>query len=159
MSQEKEREAFEAWWYDTYHAGHIHADSHGVYHAIEVQAAWEAWRDRAALATQPPAVQGEPVAWRTFDGEGGYDYRAYEGNEDYRDKFIARNGVKYAGWVEALYTSPPSREVEPLTDEQLWRMRDWLWEKRAVSLSVGTFKEMIAHGIRSRGEGEKHDGS
>jgi hypothetical protein len=44
-----------------------------------------------------------PVAWRTFDGEGGYEYRSYEGNETYRADYIARNGEKYAGWVQPLY--------------------------------------------------------
>ena len=45
----------------------------------------------------------DPVAWRTFDGEGGYEYRSYEGNESYRKDYIARNGVKYALWVEPLF--------------------------------------------------------
>ncbi|MEN9806185.1 MAG: hypothetical protein RL756_693 [Pseudomonadota bacterium] len=48
----------------------------------------------------------EPVAWRTFDGEGGYDYRTYEDNETYRDDYIARNGPRYRDWVEPLYTAP-----------------------------------------------------
>jgi hypothetical protein len=64
-------------------------------------------------------MKQEPVAWRTFDGEGGYDYRSYEDNETYRDEYIARNGQKYAGWVETLYTHPqPKREWVGLTDEQ-----------------------------------------
>lgn len=54
---------------------------------------------RAALA-EP--VQ-EPVAWRTFDGEGGWDYRDYELNEDYHKQWIDRNGDRYAHWVEPLY--------------------------------------------------------
>lgn len=56
---------------------------------------------RAKLATMEA---GEPVAWRTFDGEGGYDYRTYDDNEDYRDSYIKRNGEHYAHWVEPLYT-------------------------------------------------------
>ena len=43
------------------------------------------------------------VAWRTFDGEGGYDYRSYEDDEDYHAGFIARNGPRYASWVEPLF--------------------------------------------------------
>jgi hypothetical protein len=58
----------------------------------------------------------EPLAWRTFDGEGGYDYRTYENNEDYADEWNKRN-AKHKGWVEPLYTSPPQRQ--PLTDDQL----------------------------------------
>ena len=53
----------------------------------------------AALA----AAVAEPVAWRTFDGEGGYDYRTYEDNEDYRINYIKRNGERYSHWVEPLY--------------------------------------------------------
>ena len=46
----------------------------------------------------------EPVAWRAFDGEGGYDYCGYTGNEDYRDEFIKRNpSPTYKNWVEPLY--------------------------------------------------------
>ena len=45
----------------------------------------------------------EPVAWRTFDGEGGYDYRSYEDNESYADDWNKRN-PNHAGWVDKLYT-------------------------------------------------------
>lgn len=135
MSPDKEREAFEAWWYDTYHAGHIHADSHGVYHAIEVQAAWEAWRDRAALASQQ-AVKGEPVAW--FRYENGM--RIYYETKAWDD-------------LQPLFASPPSRE--PLTDEQI----DACWDGLTPS-GYGKSRYDIAraieraHGIHSRGEGE-----
>ena len=45
-----------------------------------------------------------PVAWRTFDGEGCYDYCGYTDNEDYRDEFIKRNpSPTYKNWVEPLY--------------------------------------------------------
>lgn len=47
-----------------------------------------------------------PVAWRTFDGEGGYEFRSYDENETYQDDFIKSNGAKYSGWVEPLYTHP-----------------------------------------------------
>ena len=42
-------------------------------------------------------------AWATFDGEGGYDLRLYDMNEDYKDNYIERNGEKYKGWVVPLY--------------------------------------------------------
>jgi hypothetical protein len=65
---------------------------------------------------QCKAVQ-EPVAWREFDGEGGYTYFAYENNETWRDDYIERNGEKYADWVEPLYTTPPAAPVqEPVID-------------------------------------------
>lgn len=59
----------------------------------------------------------EPVAWRTFDGEGGWDYRDYENNEDYIYQYVKRNGGKYAHWVEPLYTAPPQRK--PITEEEI----------------------------------------
>jgi hypothetical protein len=51
----------------------------------------------------------EPVAWRTFDGEGGYDYRNYEMNENYDKEWAVRN-PNHAHWVEPLYTAPPKQE-------------------------------------------------
>lgn len=62
----------------------------------------------------------EPVAWRTFDGEGGYDYRDYDMNENYRDEYIKRNGTKYASWVEPLYTAPQRREWMKMTDAEIF---------------------------------------
>jgi len=57
--------------------------------------------------TSPPQrTEQEPVAWRTFDGEGGYDYRSYENNESYADEWDKRN-PNHKGWVDKLYTTPP----------------------------------------------------
>ena len=50
-------------------------------------------------------AEQEPVAWRTFDGEGGYDYRTYDTNEDYADEWEKRN-PNHKGWVEPLYKDP-----------------------------------------------------
>lgn len=55
----------------------------------------------------------EQVAWRTFDGEGGYDYRTYEDNENYAEEWATRN-PNHIGWVEPLYTTP-----QPLTDADI----------------------------------------
>ena len=46
-----------------------------------------------------------PEAWRIFDGEGGYDYRTYEGNESYQEGWRQRN-PQHPGWVEPLYAAP-----------------------------------------------------
>ena len=46
----------------------------------------------------------EPVAWRAFDGEGGYDYRSYEDNEGYAADWALRN-PRHVGWVESLITT------------------------------------------------------
>ena len=52
----------------------------------------------------------EPVAWRTFDGERGYEYRTYEDNENYRDEWDKRN-PNHKGWVEPLYKNPTPCET------------------------------------------------
>lgn len=48
LTDEQEREAFEAHWYSFYHSGSIHARSDGSYFHPHVQRAWEAWQARAA---------------------------------------------------------------------------------------------------------------
>jgi hypothetical protein len=65
----------------------------------------------------------EPVAWRTFDGEGGYDYRSYEDNESYADDWNKRN-PKHVGWVDELYTHS-QRTWVGLTGEEI----DACWSK------------------------------
>ena len=54
-----------------------------------------------------PVERAEPAAWRTFDGEGGYMFRAYEDNEDYQEWWEKRN-PRHRGWVEPLYLHPPT---------------------------------------------------
>ena len=54
-----------------------------------------------------PVERAEPAAWRTFDGEGGYMFRAYEDNEDYQEWWEKRN-PHHKGWVEPLYLHPPT---------------------------------------------------
>ena len=61
---------------------------------------------KARRTHQPERTEQEPVAWRTFDGEGGYDYRSYEDNESYADDWNKRN-PNHKGWVDKLYTTPP----------------------------------------------------
>ena len=68
-------------------------------------------------------TEQEPVAWRTFDGEGGYDYRTYDDNENYRDEWDRRN-PNHKGWVEPLYTHPPRREWQFLSAEERYRIAD-----------------------------------
>jgi hypothetical protein len=63
-------------------------------------------------------TEAGPVAWRTFDSEGGYDYRTYDDNENYRDEWDRRN-PNHKGWVEPLYTHPP-RQWQTLSDEEIY---------------------------------------
>jgi hypothetical protein len=60
------------------------------------------------IAEAKSAAVQEPVAWRTFDGEGGYDYRTYDMNESYAKEWNERN-PNHKGWVEPLYTTPPAQ--------------------------------------------------
>ena len=87
----------------------------------------------------------EPVAWRTFDGEGEYNYRTYEDNENYAEEWDKRN-PKHKGWVEPLYTTPPQRK--PLTDEQIAKIAST--PAAVVGSYVHTFARAIesAHGIK-----------
>jgi hypothetical protein len=84
-----------------------------------------ALRDALAEATCQESRQVEPVAWRTFDGEGGYDYRSYDDNENYRDDYIRQNGEKYANWVDPLYTDPPHRPVELVHGTKFWLWKNF----------------------------------
>lgn len=53
------------------------------------------------------SVMGEPVAWREFDGEGGYYFHYYQDNETFRDDYIKRNpNPIYKDWVEPLFRKP-----------------------------------------------------
>jgi len=101
----------QAWKYlaDSGDVGNFDAEEQGYYQLNEkaitaIKAALEA--------------KDEPVAWRTFDGEGGYDYHTYEYNEDYAVKWDANN-PKHKGWVEPLFTTPPQRTWVGLTDEEV----------------------------------------
>ncbi len=47
----------------------------------------------------------EIVAWRTFDGEGGFDLRNYQNNENYLAAWAARS-PHHRGLVEALGVLP-----------------------------------------------------
>ena len=73
-------------------------------------------KDWLELYTHAPQLEQEPVAWRTFDGEGGYDYCSYEDNESYADDWNKRN-PNHVGWVDKLYTHAPQRTWVGLTDE------------------------------------------
>jgi len=68
-------------------------------------------------------LEQEPVAWRTFDGEGSYDYRSYENNEDYGYWWEERH-PNHKGWVEPLYTAPPQRTWVGLTDDEYIHITD-----------------------------------
>ena len=87
-------------------------------------------------------TKDEPVAWRTFDGEGGYDYQIYENNEDYANDWDKRN-PKHKGWVEPLYTTP-QRTWIGLTDEDmgfLFPHGKSVWVQEIVKIIEAKLKE------------------
>ena len=116
---------------------------------------YEFARELIALAQQEPA-QAVPVAWRTFDGEGGYEFRSYDANETYQDDFIKSNGAKYSGWVEPLYTHPAPLDSDtrkPLTDEEILA----LWPARS-DVYINVKKVWFARAIeRAHGIGAAND--
>ena len=78
------------------------AGKHGHYESLFRIVRIEVERAIAARDAQWREMLGEPVAWQTFDGEGGYEYRAYEENEGYAEDWAKRN-PRHAGWVSPLY--------------------------------------------------------
>jgi hypothetical protein len=107
----------------------------------------------AAITALRQALETEqkPVAWRTFDGEGGYDYRSYEMNETY-DKEWAERNPNHKGWVEPLYTAPPKREWVGLTDEEINSVcykRDW-----TAPWTDTTFARAIEAKLKEKNGGE-----
>ncbi len=98
-------------------------DDYNNYQDTDADKAWEASEILRARIAEPEKEQ-EPVAWRTFDGEGGYDYRDYELNEDYGHWWEERH-PNHKNWVDPLYTAPPQREWQGLTDEEV----QYLWKR------------------------------
>ena len=99
----------------------------------------------------PAQQEQEPVAWRTFDGEGGYDYCSYEDNESYADDWSKRN-PNHAGWVDKLYThsqlEPPTVDVrilQAVSDEY----NAWI-RAHAAGMGYDDFliQRLAAHGIK-----------
>ena len=81
--------------------------------------------ETVGMCTNNPCCEQKPLplAWATFDGEGNYEFRSYENNETYRDKYLnckdEKYAKKYANWVIPLYTAPPpKREWVGLTDDE-----------------------------------------
>ena len=66
-------------------------------------------RERDALRARIEAMeQQKPVAWRTFNGEGGYGSRSYADNENYQLGWAARN-PNHVMVVELLYLAPGAK--------------------------------------------------
>lgn len=77
----------------------------------------------------------EPVAWMEFDGEGGYDFYAYRGNEGLQKEFLEGNpSATYRDWVQPLYrcAQPKAR----LTDEEVIRLETELAERKRIKQIV-----------------------
>lgn len=86
---------------------------------------WEGQRLYTSPSQRKP--EQEPVAWRTFDGEGNYDFRDYDMNENYDKEWAERNPT-YAHWVEPLYTNPPQRkpEQQPIKESSVTHSHLWI---------------------------------
>jgi hypothetical protein len=70
--------------------------------------------ERDALRAKIEEMEKQkPVAWRTFNGEGGYGSRSYADNENYQLGWAARN-PNHVGVVELLYLAPGA---QPKLDE------------------------------------------
>lgn len=76
--------------------------------------------------------QQEPVAWRTFDGEGGYDYRSYEDNENYKLGWDTRN-PNHIGWVEPLYVLPCAHHTQSVPPALLVAATDLVAQMKIVA--------------------------
>ncbi len=79
-------------------------------------------RDVEGVAAPCEASPGNDIfAWATFDGEGSYDLRLFDGNESYRDDFRRNNPRHHPDWVFPLYrnsmTAAMAAEVERLKRE------------------------------------------
>ena len=108
-----------------------------VYH-LEAFAHLVATKEREALAQEQ-----EPVAWRTFDGEGGYDYRSYEDNESYADDWNKRN-PNHVGWVDKLYThSQPEQEPVAYDKTEMNGFVQDLYDKKMQEGRHGHYETMF----------------
>lgn len=172
MSQDKEREAFEAWAEKAgFYTGAEYREMGGQYITASTRHAWTAWQARAALATQPPAVQGEPQ-WREHVEQRIRTWRQSTMNKSGDrlaiDDFMGQDSIDdLVDFVCDEWASPPSREVEPR------KFAGWLvsnsegddeFINNPTALAGRHYKgrspllleiHETTSGIHSRGEGEK----
>jgi hypothetical protein len=104
--------------------------------ALEAHADIGIKADKAITAIKTALeAKDEPVAWRTFDGEGGYDYRTYENNEDYANDWDKRN-PNHKGWVEPLYTTPPQPVIDESAAKRIATALGWEPKREWVPLTL-----------------------
>jgi hypothetical protein len=132
-------EALENLHYDKGSQEHQRLDTVDAIKALEEALAKQEQRSDRAIADSEH--MGEPVAWRTFDGEGLYFYCSYEDNETYADVWNKRN-PNHKGWVEPLYTTPQQRTWVGLTDEEVAEIeRNAITRRQAIRAIEAKLKE------------------
>ncbi len=108
-------------------------------------------RTIVADALSQPSASWVAAAWRTFDGEGSYDYRDFEGNENYAAEFERRN-PRHKGWVDLLYSKQfagqeQTKQAEPVIVRVLPSVDDLAQFIRQIdgkhSMGAGTLAEHI----------------
>ncbi len=91
--------------------------------ALRVAEGWE--RKCGELRAKVAEMgQQEPVGVLhvgSYYGEGGYDYRSYEDNENYKLGWDARN-PNHIGWVEPLYALPGAQPAPSVPREAIEKM-------------------------------------
>jgi|Laugrefa1bdmlbdn_1035148.scaffolds.fasta_scaffold08450_2 hypothetical protein len=109
---------------------------------------WAAKTKAVEVLHQALETEREPVAWRTFDGEGGYDYRSYEMNENYDKEWVERN-PNHAHWVEPLYTSP-QKQWAGLTDEEIYEYADKYLYQHGSNYGIKAFGKAIEAKLKEK---------
>lgn len=122
MTQQTEREKFEAW-AEAFDGTKVTRDGEG-YRYVLAQTYWDAWQARAALEAKQAVQWPEPVATLHCNGEGYVHARASDAAKNMR--FENPVSLYTEQQVRAMLQAAQSAPVlQPLTDEQIEAMPVW----------------------------------